>query len=63
MTRVVLDWRRHKLGIRRAACRLCRRKTWLRDEVGKPCHKVCAEQAIERAAAAAPNNPGRTTEA
>lgn len=57
MTRVVLDWRKNKLGARPAACRLCGVKTLLRDENGKPCHKICAEQDIERRAAAAARRP------
>lgn len=56
--RVVLDWRKHRLGTRPAKCRFCGRPAWLRDENGKPCHKGCAELDIEQRAAAAPDNQG-----
>lgn len=49
---VVLDWRRHQIGRRPGKCRLCDRPAWLRDAKGRPCHKVCAEAAATRAAAA-----------
>lgn len=45
-----LDWRRHTIG-RAAKCRLCGRLALLRDDRGRPCHKVCAEQEIDTAAA------------
>lgn len=48
-----LDWRRHQVGRRRGACRICARPALLRDENGEPCHKVCAEAEWTRIAAAA----------
>lgn len=50
--RLGLDWSKHDVG-RAAKCRLCGRPAWLRDENGKPCHKVCAEDELNRRAAAA----------
>ncbi|WP_289010057.1 hypothetical protein [uncultured Thermomonospora sp.] len=55
-----LDWsgrrqgnsRAHWLG-RRLPCRICHRLTFLCDDTGAPCHKVCAEnqrQTLERPA-------------
>ncbi|MCW2498121.1 hypothetical protein [Jatrophihabitans sp.] len=48
---VQLDWRN---GIhwsrRRAKCRVCKRPTNLRDDKGRPSHKVCAEQLLARLA-------------
>lgn len=33
----------HWNGDRRRPCRICRRLTFLLDDNGSPCHKVCAE--------------------
>lgn len=50
---VVLDWHKHKLGAR-LTCRLCPQKALMRDEQGRPCHKVCAErEAADKASVAA----------
>ncbi|AYF31085.1 hypothetical protein CSH63_33015 [Micromonospora tulbaghiae] len=44
---VYLDWRRHQVSARLAACRYrCGGRTYLRDEDGKPAHKTCAEAAL-----------------
>jgi hypothetical protein len=46
-TAIGLDWRRHQVGSRWAkgkACVLCGRPALMRDEAGRPCHKVCAER-------------------
>lgn len=66
MTRVVLDWRGHEVAKKPGRCRHAARCLFaerddagllrggpalMRDEQGRPCHKVCAEAAIERAAA------------
>lgn len=66
MTRVVLDWHRHEVAKKPGRCRhgvrclfaepddagvLRGGPALMRDEQGKPCHKVCAEAAIEAAAA------------
>lgn len=40
-----LDWRKHPTG-KPAACVICGRPTILRNEVGKPCHKTCAEREL-----------------
>jgi hypothetical protein len=45
-----LDWRHHTIGPLRP-CLLCQRPALLRDEHGRPCHKVCAEQATATPAA------------
>ena len=37
------NWRDHAVGPL-APCRICRRKAFMRDENGQPCHKVCAEK-------------------
>lgn len=39
-----LNWSRHATGDP-MPCRLCRRPALMRDAEGRPCHKVCAEQA------------------
>jgi hypothetical protein len=36
-----------------AACRLCGRPAYCRDDQRRPCHKVCAEAEAEHAAPAA----------
>ncbi|MGW4476965.1 hypothetical protein ACWENQ_45555 [Nonomuraea sp. NPDC004354] len=47
---VLLNWNpkgdpgRHWGGGQRRPCRICRGFTFLVDEEGAPCHKVCAEQ-------------------
>lgn len=34
---------------RREKCYVCNKGTWLRDpDTGRPCHKVCAEQLLNR---------------
>jgi hypothetical protein len=38
-----LDWREHRVGPG-LPCRLCGRPAICRDDDGRPCHKVCAEQ-------------------
>jgi len=38
-----LDWREHSVGPARP-CRICTRPAICRDDQGRPCHKVCAEQ-------------------
>jgi hypothetical protein len=63
LPRVVLDWRTHKVAAapmelgqldRAGLCALCGRPAWMRDELRRPCHKVCAEQVVaEKNAAAA----------
>jgi hypothetical protein len=65
-------WRRTPVGaegrrLRRAAprhwaalalpCRCCRGNTHLRDEQGRPCHKVCAETEAARPKAVATTSP------
>jgi hypothetical protein len=45
---VVLDWRDHPLCLAAGVCRICGRPAWCRDENGRCCHKVCAEQATDR---------------
>lgn len=42
----VLDWRSsaHWNGGRLEKCRMCGELTFLLDDLGRPCHKVCAEQ-------------------
>lgn len=42
-----LDWSGpgHVLGDRRP-CRICRALTFLCDDEGRPCHKVCAEHEL-----------------
>lgn len=43
--RVWLDWRDHRhWSPKRKPCRYCHCLTWLRDDDGRPAHKVCAEQ-------------------
>ena len=42
---IVLDWRSHCIGTAEP-CRLCGRPAICRDENGRPCHKVCAEQRL-----------------
>ena len=39
----VLDWKRHAMGPP-MPCRLCGQGALMRDEHGRPCHKVCAEK-------------------
>lgn len=51
-----LDWSRHQVGKRSGKCRLCGRPALMRDELGKPCHKVCAEVALARSAVQAAGN-------
>jgi hypothetical protein len=47
----ILDWRDNShWSPRDARCRLCNRMTPLRDDAGRPCHKVCAEREIDRKA-------------
>jgi hypothetical protein len=41
-----LDWSHHRTGNGRP-CVICQRPTCLRDENGRPSHKVCAEEAID----------------
>lgn len=43
-TSPLLDWgdRRH-WGGKPLPCRLCRKPALLRDDDGRPCHKICAE--------------------
>jgi hypothetical protein len=41
-----LDWHTHKSGDP-MPCRICRRPALMRDADGRPCHKVCAEQATQ----------------
>jgi hypothetical protein len=45
---VVLDWRdRSHWSPRVGKCRVCKNgQTHLRDDRGRPCHKVCAEAEI-----------------
>lgn len=60
--RIVLAWTAANVGQRLAACRYgCGGKTILRDADGKPAHKVCAEQALQRRAARAAAASGRRT--
>ena len=40
---VTLDWKRHAMGPL-MPCRLCGQGALMRDEHGRPCHKVCAEK-------------------
>lgn len=40
------DWRSHRVGYVREACRICGRGAFCKDEDGHPCHKVCAEQLL-----------------
>ena len=55
---VGLDWHRHAVGRQRLPCRLCGQGAFLRDEHGRPCHKVCAEAAIDAAPRVVdPNGP------
>lgn len=47
---IVLDWRTgdHYLGDGRpATCRSCFGPTRLKDDNGRPCHKLCAEAELE----------------
>lgn len=37
-----LDWHKHPVGPRRQ-CRYCGKGALMRDDNGRPCHKVCAE--------------------
>jgi len=49
--RIGLDWRHNSHTLtRRAKCRHCGNPTWTRDDDGKPSHKTCAEDALNRAA-------------
>jgi hypothetical protein len=50
----VLDWRDPcHFSPRRARCRYhCGGRTWLRDDDGRPAHKVCAEKALAATEAA-----------
>lgn len=45
-----LDWRKHRVSNRPATCGRCGRPALMRDELDRPCHKVCAEQVIADAA-------------
>jgi hypothetical protein len=47
----MLDWRKHTTGPRRV-CRVCGKGAICRDETGKPCHKVCAENEADDGKAA-----------
>lgn len=54
-----LNWRHSShISSRKGRCRLCNMPTLLRDDRGRPCHKVCAEwEADEQANAAAARRP------
>lgn len=45
----LLDWSKNKINRQPYAalplCRICRRPAIMNDGDGKPCHKVCAEEA------------------
>jgi hypothetical protein len=41
---MILDWSTHKIGAP-MACIACKRPALMRDALGRPCHKVCAERA------------------
>ncbi|SCL43195.1 hypothetical protein GA0074692_6758 [Micromonospora pallida] len=41
-----LVWNRNNVAARSGRCRHCGGSTPLRDDEGRPCHKVCAEQAL-----------------
>lgn len=43
-----LDWSRHRIGPL-APCLLCGQPALLRDDRGRPCHKICAEAVQDRA--------------
>jgi hypothetical protein len=47
--RIVLDWSHssHYLKGDRPPCRLCGKPTFLADDDGRPCHKICAERELE----------------
>jgi hypothetical protein len=45
MTGIILDWRKHTVGPL-LPCRHCGASAICRDELGAPCHKVCAEAAL-----------------
>lgn len=50
--RVVLDWRGSEHWSRQLhRCRLCPGVTQTRDDLGRPCHKACAEAEVTREAA------------
>ncbi|MFY1669516.1 hypothetical protein ACN27G_06110 [Plantactinospora sp. WMMB334] len=60
---VHLDWSRppYRWDQQARPCRLCGKGAHMRDEHGRPCHKVCAEQAATtRAARAADRYQQRT---
>lgn len=40
------DWRGHRVGYTRSACRICGMGAFCADEDGVPCHKVCAERLL-----------------
>lgn len=42
---VCLDWADHRAGSA-MPCRICAGVAHLRDELGRPCHKVCAEREL-----------------
>lgn len=50
MSALVLDWRhpRHYDAGMERPCRLCKMPTPLRDDRGRPAHKVCAEMEAVR---------------
>ncbi|MDH6460890.1 hypothetical protein M2302_001056 [Micromonospora sp. A200] len=48
-----LVWSSHATGDP-APCRICRRPALMRDGEGRPCHKVCAEQADQTTEGARP---------
>ncbi|RLK13308.1 competence protein CoiA-like protein [Micromonospora sp. M71_S20] len=43
--RAGLNWSKHAVG-EPQPCRICRKPAFMRDEDGRPCHKVCAESQI-----------------
>jgi hypothetical protein len=45
---LTLDWSTHRVGDL-APCLICRRPALVRDRAGNPCHKVCAEAALQAA--------------
>lgn len=44
-----LNWRNHKIGPA-MPCLYCETPALMRDETGRPMHKVCAEKAAKRTA-------------